>query len=92
MIFPSGAFVRADVGDWGMSLSVRAPSVDYTNTRGLCGTFDRNGNNDYHDRDGGTFGPEERHRFIEHWRSVPNSRRDKRELVLVDLIFFCPLL
>lgn len=56
-----------------MSLAVRGPSVDYTKTRGLCGTFDRNGNNDFHDRDGGTFGPDV-HRFIEHWRSVHDRR------------------
>lgn len=77
-----------------MSLSVRAPSVDYTNTQGLCGTFDRNTNNDYHNRDGSAFGPDELHRFIEHWRSVPNSRRDKREMVLVYFFvgFFLSLL
>lgn len=60
-----------------MSLSVRAPSVDYTHTQGLCGTFDRNGNNDFHDRDGATFGPDDLQRFIEHWRLVPQeSSRD----------------
>uniref|UniRef100_A0A3B4UI76 Uncharacterized protein n=1 Tax=Seriola dumerili TaxID=41447 RepID=A0A3B4UI76_SERDU len=53
-----------------MSLSVRAPSVDYSNTQGLCGTFDRNGNNDFHSSDGLSYGPDDLHRFIEDWRSV----------------------
>ncbi|XP_049609122.1 von Willebrand factor D and EGF domain-containing protein isoform X3 [Syngnathus scovelli] len=64
IIFPSGAFIRADVDDWGMSLSVRAPGVDYGNTQGLCGTFDGNINNDIHD---------DLHSFIEHWRIAPGE-------------------
>ncbi|KAM6958041.1 von Willebrand factor D and EGF domain-containing protein [Tautogolabrus adspersus] len=73
LIFPSGAFIRADVDDWGMSLSVRAPSVDYSNTQGLCGTFDRNGNNDFQGSSGGSYGPDDLHHFIEDWRIAPGE-------------------
>uniref|UniRef100_A0A4W5NZ11 von Willebrand factor D and EGF domains n=1 Tax=Hucho hucho TaxID=62062 RepID=A0A4W5NZ11_9TELE len=51
-----------------MSLSIRAPSVDYSSTTGLCGTFDRNGHNDFHGLDGTTYGSTEQERFVEEWR------------------------
>ncbi|KAM4874047.1 von Willebrand factor D and EGF domain-containing protein [Thomomys bottae] len=50
--FASGAFVRADLGEWGLSLTIRAPGSDYRKTLGLCGTFDELPENDFHDRNG----------------------------------------
>eukprot|EP00795_Rhopilema_esculentum_P006439 gene6439-11883_t len=34
--FPSGAFVRADVFEWGMNIFLQSPSVDTGNVEGLC--------------------------------------------------------
>ncbi|GAA6078537.1 von Willebrand factor D and EGF domain-containing protein isoform X1, partial [Tachysurus ichikawai] len=42
MVFVSVVYVRADMSEWGVSVTVRAPSRDFSHTRGLCGTIDRN--------------------------------------------------
>ncbi|XP_009070062.1 PREDICTED: von Willebrand factor D and EGF domain-containing protein-like, partial [Acanthisitta chloris] len=59
ILFPSGAFVRADMSKWGMGVTVRTPSSDFNSTRGLCGLFDGIGHNDLSNV------PEED--FIEEW-------------------------
>ncbi|KAM8826970.1 von Willebrand factor D and EGF domain-containing protein isoform 2-T2 [Synchiropus picturatus] len=71
MTFSSGAFVRADVSDWGMSLTLRAPGSDRNNTEGLCGSFDGRRENDFHSTSGATL--EELPSFIAQWRLPPGS-------------------
>uniref|UniRef100_A0A3B3BCB0 von Willebrand factor D and EGF domains n=1 Tax=Oryzias melastigma TaxID=30732 RepID=A0A3B3BCB0_ORYME len=71
MTFPSGAFVRADVSGWGMSLTLRAPGSDRTHTEGLCGTFDGDPDNDFHSAGGATL--ENLQAFISEWRLPPGS-------------------
>ncbi|KAK5862118.1 hypothetical protein PBY51_017547 [Eleginops maclovinus] len=69
--FSSGAFVRADVSDWGMSLTLRAPSSDRGHTEGLCGTYDGQSVNDLHSAGGATL--EHLPAFISEWRLPPGS-------------------
>ncbi|XP_069853466.1 von Willebrand factor D and EGF domain-containing protein [Dipodomys merriami] len=70
--FSSGAFVRADLSEWGVSLTIRAPSSDYRKTLGLCGTFDGNPENDFHDKNGIKL-DENFNDFIKEWRIVPGE-------------------
>uniref|UniRef100_A0A5F5PPR8 von Willebrand factor D and EGF domains n=1 Tax=Equus caballus TaxID=9796 RepID=A0A5F5PPR8_HORSE len=73
--FSSGAFIRADLGEWGMSLTIRAPSLDYGNTLGLCGTFDENPENDFHDKNGIKIDQTFNNcvAFINEWRILPGK-------------------
>ncbi|XP_062873417.1 von Willebrand factor D and EGF domain-containing protein [Trichomycterus rosablanca] len=71
LTFSSGAFVRADVADWGMSLTVRAPGSDRGHTEGLCGTFDGQPLNDYHTKGGEIL--KNITSFINTWRLAPRS-------------------
>lgn len=59
MLFPSGAFVRTDLSEWGMGVTVRTAGRDFNSTRGLCGLFDGMAHNDLSK-------PQED--FIEEWR------------------------
>ncbi|XP_030215054.1 von Willebrand factor D and EGF domain-containing protein [Gadus morhua] len=69
--FSSGAFVRADVSDWGMSLTVRAPGSDRNHTAGLCGSFDGRPDNDLHSAGGDV--TRNLHAFISEWRLPPGT-------------------
>ncbi|XP_057610082.1 von Willebrand factor D and EGF domain-containing protein [Chionomys nivalis] len=71
--FSSGAFIRADLSVWGMSITLRAPSLDYRNTLGLCGTFDEDPENDFHDKNGITIDHDANNylAFINEWRLLP---------------------
>uniref|UniRef100_A0A8C9A4P6 von Willebrand factor D and EGF domains n=1 Tax=Prolemur simus TaxID=1328070 RepID=A0A8C9A4P6_PROSS len=73
--FSSGAFIRADLSEWGMSLTIRAPSSDYRNTLGLCGTFDENPENDFHDKNGIKIDKNFNNclAFINEWRILPGK-------------------
>uniref|UniRef100_A0AAY4ES42 VWDE protein n=1 Tax=Denticeps clupeoides TaxID=299321 RepID=A0AAY4ES42_9TELE len=67
LTFASGTMVRADVSEWGMSLTIRAPGSDRGHAEGLCGTFDGDPRNDFHKAGGETV--EDTTSFINQWRS-----------------------
>ncbi|XP_076346447.1 von Willebrand factor D and EGF domain-containing protein-like isoform X2 [Tachypleus tridentatus] len=56
VLFQSGSFVRAIFEEWGMSIVLRVPGLDFGYTHGLCGIFDRDPTNDFHDIDGKILG------------------------------------
>ncbi|KAK2516150.1 hypothetical protein Q9233_013850 [Columba guinea] len=70
ILFPSGAFVRADLSEWGMGVTVRTPGSDFNSTRGLCGLFDGISDNDLNNM------PEEH--FIEEWRYKAREPQPRR--------------
>uniref|UniRef100_UPI00398EB608 von Willebrand factor D and EGF domain-containing protein n=1 Tax=Pristiophorus japonicus TaxID=55135 RepID=UPI00398EB608 len=73
--FSSGTFIRADLSEWGMSLTFRAPGIDFQSTRGLCGTFDGDMNNDFHNSDDLLIQEkiDNLDGFIENWRIMPGK-------------------
>nr|XP_020855723.1 LOW QUALITY PROTEIN: von Willebrand factor D and EGF domain-containing protein [Phascolarctos cinereus] len=94
ILFSSGAFVRADLSEWGMSLTIQSPSSDYKNTRGLCGTFDEDPENDFHDKHGAVIKDHSNPYlvFINEWRISPGkSMFDKLPVSLKSpgKIFYC---
>nr|XP_038964973.1 von Willebrand factor D and EGF domain-containing protein [Rattus norvegicus] len=73
--FSSGAFIRADLSEWGMSITLRIPSLDFRSTLGLCGTFDENPENDFHDKNGIKIDHHVNNyvAFINEWRLLPGK-------------------
>ncbi|XP_077384090.1 von Willebrand factor D and EGF domain-containing protein isoform X3 [Festucalex cinctus] len=71
LTFSSGAFVRADVADWGLSLTLRASGLDRGHTVGLCGTYDGKPDNEFQSSAGSTL--KDLQSFISHWRLSPGS-------------------
>ncbi|KAM6967564.1 von Willebrand factor D and EGF domain-containing protein [Aplochiton taeniatus] len=69
--FSSGAFVRADVFDWGLSVTVRVPGSDRGHTQGLCGIYDGQAENDLHTAGGDAL--EDITAFINAWRLPPGT-------------------
>uniref|UniRef100_A0A4X2M244 von Willebrand factor D and EGF domains n=1 Tax=Vombatus ursinus TaxID=29139 RepID=A0A4X2M244_VOMUR len=58
-----------------MSLTIQSPSSDYKNTRGLCGTFDEEPDNDFHDKHGAVIKDRSSPYlvFINEWRISPGK-------------------
>ncbi|XP_023932732.1 von Willebrand factor D and EGF domain-containing protein, partial [Lingula anatina] len=75
--FGSGSFVRIFIEKWGLSLVVQAPSEDWNFTMGLCGTFDGDTRNDFHDRTEQVLvtgsEQEKAYEFLERWRLLPGE-------------------
>ena len=72
MEFSSHRFLRVDIENWGMSLTLQGIGADFEQTSGLCGNFDGKPGNDLQKTDtvaqhsGFTF--EQINEFVERWR------------------------
>uniref|UniRef100_A0A8C7PLP9 von Willebrand factor D and EGF domains n=1 Tax=Oncorhynchus mykiss TaxID=8022 RepID=A0A8C7PLP9_ONCMY len=56
-----------------MSLTLRAPSSDWSQTQGLCGTYDGQTHNDLHTAGGAALDNEDVAAFISEWKLPPGS-------------------
>ena len=72
LMLSSGSRVRLNMEDWGLSLALYVSGLEYNNTRGLCGIFDHEPRNDFHDTAGvkvtGSDHNQILKEFIEIWR------------------------
>ncbi len=71
--FASQRFLRVDVEQWGMSLTLQSIGSDFDRTSGLCGNFDAKPFNDFHrrpDAEAGNAGItfKQINEFVERWR------------------------
>uniref|UniRef100_A0A1A8B2B6 von Willebrand factor D and EGF domains n=1 Tax=Nothobranchius furzeri TaxID=105023 RepID=A0A1A8B2B6_NOTFU len=77
------------LGDEGSRVRVQE-SYQGKKTQGLCGTFDRNSNNDFQATDGGFYGSDDLDHFIEDWRVAPAEyiKSPKREESIMEMSVF----
>ena len=51
-MFASGTLIKTYLEPWGMSISLLVPATDRGFSRGLCGFYDQDMDNDFHDAQG----------------------------------------
>ncbi|KAK7507217.1 hypothetical protein BaRGS_00001152, partial [Batillaria attramentaria] len=75
VVFASGTLIKTFLEPWGMSLSLIVPATDLNFSRGLCGFYDNDLDNDFHDPQGKVVrGASDRLislEFVEMWRLPP---------------------
>ena len=54
VVFASGTLIKTYLEPWGMSISLLVPATDLGFSRGLCGLYDRDVDNDFHVAQGKT--------------------------------------
>lgn len=74
-MFASGTLIKTYLEPWGMSISLLTPPTDLGFSRGLCGFYDSDMDNDFHDAQGKVMAKSASDRltaleFVQIWRSV----------------------